>query len=106
MKTFFAIRHKPTGHFLPEHGSRKGRGGYTNDEPDATKPPRMFEHRRHAKGALDWWLKGIAGMKRSYSLYSKYDDVDEEIQTIESLPHRKAEDMEIVEVRVILLRVE
>lgn len=98
MKTeFFAIRHKPTGHYLPEHGSRKGRGGYTNDEPDPNKPPRMFASKHHAESALIWWLKGIVGV--SYH-YDSYDGDYDEIKTMEPMPHRKAEDMEIVPVRV------
>lgn len=96
---FFAIRYKPTGHFLPEHGSRKGRGGYTNDEPDPDKPPRLFIKKHFAKCALDWWLKGIAGVKYNYS---EFDDEHNEIKTMEPMPHRKAEDMEIVKVRVVV----
>ena len=91
--TFLAIKHIPTGHFLPEYGSRKGRGGYTNDEPQNISmfPPRIFRTRTAAINALRWWLEGISAA--TYSWEGEYDGCTQRRQS-----HRKAEEMKIVEV--------
>lgn len=96
MIKFFAIQHIPTGHFLPEYGSRKGRGGYTKDEPQALAdfPPRIFRNQTAATNALRWWLEGKAIVKFDYyegdfiGIVSKHQ------------PHRKAEEMRIVEIEI------
>lgn len=77
---FFAIRHVPTGGFLPQG---KGRG-YTHDAPSLTRPPRLFEQVSAAERALTWWLKG---------------QVEWDFHITEA-PHRRAEDMEIVQIEL------
>ncbi len=56
----WAIRHKPTGKFLPQSNNK--RHGYTHDEPgiveSGNRCPRLFGREQDAKTALTWWLKG------------------------------------------------
>ncbi|KGM36182.1 hypothetical protein [Inquilinus limosus] len=95
MITLYAIQHKPTGHFLP--ASNRKRRGYTNDKPkDPLKvPPRLFRRKGDAKNALRWWLKGITHV----SYVGSYDDYNEDWHT-KPAPDRKAEEMEVVPMRL------
>ena len=57
--TFYAIRHKPTGFYLPEPGGRLGRGGsHVNPTDPTIQPPRIWHNRLGARNALSMWLKG------------------------------------------------
>lgn len=96
---YFAIRHKPSGGFLPTFGSRKGRGGFTHDEPSTVTPPRLFSRRQAASAALTHWLKG----KLTVSQYQGYDGDYDESWNYKPILSRKAEDMEIVEVTIRVL---
>ena len=93
--TFLAIKHTPTGYFLPEYGSRKGRGGYTKDEPQDINlfPPRIFRTKAAAINALRWWLEGKS--TATYDCFGEYDGLTQKAQ-----PHRKAEEMKIIEVKI------
>lgn len=99
---YYAIRHKPTGGFLPQ-GNKKRRGGFTNDEPvlATVRPPRLFMKPHHAADALRWWLEG-----RYYERIAppSAPDLecsgDVELHCVEQ-PARKAEDMEIVPLTVL-----
>ena len=95
-KTFHAIQHIPTGQCLPELGSRKGRGGYTGDEPDGSFPPRMFTRSRDAAAALRWWLQGHAQID--------YDYETGDILGIRSssVEGRNSEDMRIIQVTMAI----
>jgi hypothetical protein len=84
---FYAIRHKPTGHFLPQP-PHMGRG-FTHTEPTDKHPPRLHSSLNSAKQALGWWLEGKAN---NYG-----DDADLRIKPV---PSRKPKDMEIVECTV------
>lgn len=86
----YAIRHKPTGHYLPNR--RRGKG-YTFDEPEKDCIPRLFTHTVHAKKALACWLEGKWKCIHDYTA----DDYD---MIVERIPHRQADEMEIVEVRL------
>lgn len=83
---FYAIRQISTGHFMPNYGSRKGRGGWTNDTPQSMSEvaPRLFVKRHLAATALKWWLKG-----------ETWQDIGGG-QTTRACPERQASDMEIV----------
>jgi hypothetical protein len=72
---FYAIRHKPTGDYLPANP----RSGNTTVNPSPYQPPRLFRHESKARCALNWWLKGIYGSRQ---------------------PFRHAVDMEIVEMKL------
>ena len=53
---FYAIRHIPSGDFVPAGG--KGAGGHTKQPPSPTRPPRLFETLGAARKALTAYLKG------------------------------------------------
>lgn len=90
-KLFLAIRHNPTGAFLPNV-----RGyGFTATEPDPESPPRLFIRQSSASQALNYWLQGE---------HRETGDNDfNETVTLKVIakPHRKRSDMEIVEVEII-----
>lgn len=61
MKQVFAIRHKPSGFYLPEPEGYGGRGGSFVKPVDCSGDgpnPRIFKHMRSAKAALNQWLRG------------------------------------------------
>lgn len=87
-KFFFAIKHKPSGGFLPQMSSY----GFTRCEPSLIEPPRLFPKMGPARQALDRWLKG--------EWYEKFAS-DEEISIeVVARPDRRAADMEIVEIEL------
>jgi hypothetical protein len=92
----FAIRHKPSGLFLPPPFGRSGRGG-SHSEP-AEGLPRIFLERRRAEFALRAWLQGkyVRTFIPSNEFGGEEDRVD-----LEPQPHRKAEEMEIVEFALV-----
>lgn len=100
----WAIRHKPTGRFLPQSSSK--RHGYTHDEPaimeDSNICPRLFGRVQDAKTALTWWLKGETMGKwvgGSYlNVFGEHDDDFDFEWSTQAREDRKAEDMEVVEI--------
>lgn len=92
--TYFAIRHKPSGRYLPELPGQ--RGGYTHLEPRAWHlgPIRLFTNKRNVRLALRAWLCGKLHVRRSYGNFEENDIVEAETEPV---PSRKAEEMEIVE---------
>jgi len=85
----FAIRHKPTGGFLPEVGR-----SYTHSEPSTTRIPRLFNSKGGAKCALTWWLMGATTVQVKYgSVYE--DEICPSWDTVPK-PHRIGPDMEVV----------
>lgn len=99
---FFAIRHKPTGGFMPQAATR--RGGFTHDEPSVHFPPRMFTREQDAKCALTWWLKGVTSVTAGYNGWDgDYDEQwDTKMPTVDSewMAERTAEDFEVVKVEI------
>jgi len=96
----WAIRHKPTGLFLPEL-HKPVRGGYTHTEPTSMseRPLRLFITERGAKNALWWWLGGPVSVRiRSFDTSDGFD-TDEQWSTTKK-PERKAEDMEVIQVEL------
>lgn len=95
---YYAIRHKD-GRFMPNYGTRKGRGGWTNDEPQwpSKVPPRLFIGHQYAAAALREWLKGAQYqvIVRTGSFEGVDDDYDIRIRP---RPDRRTEDMSIVRV--------
>lgn len=100
MKSMWAIRHKPTNHYLPSPKGHSGRGGSFVDPVDTeVTNPRLFPSERAAKAALTSWLKGMHegewewgdsewGGRYKYCIG----------YTIVPVPNRKRQDMEIVEI--------
>lgn len=102
----WAIRHIPTGGYLPEVGPRMG---YTGTEPEPMQngafSPRLFAAKHHAGMALTWWLKGIT--TRTYYGGGWQEDADEKWETIMPVSDeyvtyvdRRPEDFEIVEMHM------
>lgn len=63
LHTMYAIRHKPSGHFLPNPKGKIGRGGsfvhpVEPMEGDLTTYPRLFVTKRGAQCCLTQWLRG------------------------------------------------
>lgn len=90
---FFAIRHKPSGGFLPQ-SDRSRRGGFTHTVPTTYLPPRLFASMGAAKAALTWWLKGETSVHISRSYEGEYD----EDWSTSPRPDRRTEEMEVVPV--------
>ena len=98
----YAIRHKPSGGYLPRPNGHAGRGG-SHVEPRVFKDgsghiPRMFPTMAGAKAALGQWLRGKHKGIREYE-DGYYYTVGADIVPC---PDRKREDMEIVTVEVTL----
>lgn len=101
MIPIYAIRHRPSGKFLPQPVGRYGRGGSFVEPADPTiHAPRFFTSMTTAKIVLNYWLKGE--FHHSSGVYYDHEgnpDYDEGIE-IRYMAHRKAGDMEIVEFRL------
>jgi len=91
MNSFFAIRHRPTGRFLPALNSY----GFTRCEPSATDPPRLFSRQSSASQALNWWLEGEVYEVIQEDLDSPGPERSVSLRTFRR-PNRKRDDMEIV----------
>ena len=101
MKSMWAIRHKPTNHYLPSPKGHSGRGGSFVDpvDPNVTSP-RLFITQLAAKRALIAWLRGKHEGAYDFE-YSDYDNKSYQVcvgYVVVPVPSRKAEDMEIVEI--------
>ncbi len=90
---FYAIKHIPTGGYLPSRERR----GHTHEEPKTGCVPRLFPKRSSAHLALVAWLKG--DWKESHSTDSYTGEWDMDV-TIRPRPHRKAQEMIIVPIKL------
>ena len=93
----FAIRHRPTGRFLPQPQGRGGRG-FTHVEPreytgEPHTIPRLFPSRKNAHLALKEWCKG-----KMYRDASMDGDEDFERRPVKG---RNFSDMEIIPMALI-----
>jgi len=88
---YLAIRHKPSGGFLP---STRGYG-FTREEPCCDRPPRLFVRSTSATQALNYWLEG--------EHYEGGEDAESGALTLKVIPkpHRRREDFEIVEIELV-----
>lgn len=92
----FAIRHMPTGHYLPPGRGNNGRGS-TYCEPVAVSVislPRLFHSKGAAERALRAWCKGVWEGER--------DDGYSYVGNIRPVASRKFADMEIVPITILL----
>lgn len=101
-KTFYMIRHKTNGTWLPNAHGRGGRGG-THQEPTINRPPRLFTKRQHANATLRWWLTGICAVR--YGGLTGWDErePDEEWYTKEPPSPRVKEEWEVAKIQVVML---
>lgn len=94
---FYAVRHKPSGKFLPV--VETGKRGATHVSITDKRPPRLFKTGQHAASALRHWLAGRQSI--TYERNSSwFGEDDSEVHHTEPVPERKAKEMEIVRVRV------
>ena len=91
----YAIRQKSTGLFIPRLEPSKRRGG-SFLEPSDEREPRFFPSKISARNTLSNWLKGHHVTK-----YMEYDGGEESYTDTVFQPHRKKEDMEIVEFELV-----
>lgn len=98
--TFWFIRHKPSGHYLPEPTGRMRRGGsHTEPVSPDQKQPRVFMSELSAKRALSSWLRGKVHRNKGYDSYTGDYWEDNEIVPV---PSRKKDEMEIVNATMVL----
>lgn len=93
--TVWAIRHKPTGYFLPEVHRGGGRPIDAEPEPPTKVAPRVFGRLRPAQIALSYWLNGNASCQ--------YGDEGERLDRPYRAGNlRRREDMEVVPLELII----
>lgn len=109
--TLYAVRHKPTGFYIPRPQRTDGRGGSFTEPFNFADPtsngksrrtannaqPRFFTEERAAKIFLNAWLQGRWKCHRG----GEWDDYYEETYPVKD-PNRIAGDMEIVPVQITL----
>jgi len=90
----FAIRHKPTGKYLPSGRGFNGRGMTWSSPvaPSAVRLPRVFHTHKSARISLTYWMKG--------KIEGQNDDGYAYPGNIRPAPDRVFEDMEIVPITV------
>jgi len=100
----YAIRHIPSGGYLPP--LPKGyRYGFTHVEPTTARAPRIFDTERSAANALAAWLRGRA-TRPCPSPNQLFEGTVITAPLYEPTPYRRAEDMEVVPMRLLDTRVE
>jgi hypothetical protein len=101
----YAIKHIPTGYYIPEPEGRAGRGGSHTEPHPNSNDARLFKTERSAKLFLGSWLKGKYVADRGYSAGHPGNDWEqdywEEIHIVPQ-PNRKREDMEIIKLEILL----
>lgn len=101
MRPLYALRHKITGHYLPEPKGRMGRGGSYTEPSDCSGDwpnPRLFQSRLSAQRALTAWLMG----KHKADLYYEDGSYYQDGVTVIPVPERRKEEWEIVSFQLIL----
>ena len=92
----YAVRHKPSGLFIPRLETGKRRGG-SRLEPSNEREPRLFFNKISVRAFLSNWLQG----KMELHSYQDYEGTNDTYTKVIPQPHRKKEDMEIVEFDLI-----
>lgn len=102
----YAIRHKPTGNWMPARMYRTARAGWSNWEPAETRPgylphdpnPRVFFTAQSARNALTMWLLGAwkRGTYQEGDWETGYYTADGDPEPHKPDAPRNRDDMEIV----------
>ena len=92
----YAVRQKSTGWFIPILKRGYKRGG-SHSEPTADQPPRIFPSKLSARSFLGNWLQGI----HENDFHIDWNGNEEGGIKVTPQPHRKKEDMEIVEFNLV-----
>jgi len=94
---FYAIKHSPTGKYLPNSLGKKGRGG-THVEPMCFPHcPRLFSRRQDASTSLTWWLRGKVTVHITSGGSYDCGEYDEDWR-VKEMANRKKEEFEIVKI--------
>ena len=96
MTVLWAIKHKPSGHYLPRIPGKHG-GTYVEPEPVDRGRIRLFREESHAKCALKWWLAGHTYVVWFAGSFDEDGDADWRTKPV---PGRCADDMAIVRVEL------
>ena len=91
----YAVRHKPSGLFIPRLKTGSRRGG-SHLEPSSDREPRLFFNKISARSFLSNWLQG----KFKNSTFYTEDGFEPYLEIIPQ-PHRKKGEMEIVEFNLV-----
>lgn len=91
----WGIRHKPTGHFMPEPmGFNKTGSSFWNPTDGQAKMVRLFNSRKAAKACLTQWLRGEHHADYDYEDGCRYVyGID-----VKPMKDRIADHMEVVEI--------
>lgn len=101
MKLWF-VRHKPTGHYIPEPKGRNGRGGSFLEPSSNKDDARIFRSELSAKRFIGAWLKGQYHHSSSVGYdYEGNPDYYEDVSIV-PVPSRIREDMKIIMKEIIL----
>lgn len=98
----YAIRHRISGQWLPDasHKSRGHRRGSSWTEPAPGVMPRLFKRPGDAHGFLTVWARG--GQKAITERTGTWQGEDDHtVIKVTPMPHRKAEDFEVVALRLV-----
>lgn len=105
--TYFVIRHKASGKFMPQL-SGKGYTAWTPVHPNKDEEwpqalvPRLFHTKAAATAAASHWYRGIAYSGTEYNEFTgDYNKSGEVIYSPQS--HRKQGDLEVLEVELKLV---
>lgn len=99
----FAIRHKPTGRFMPIRMFRTSSRGFSYWEPTETRPgylpydrnPRLFYSRQSAINAITMWSMGQ--WENAPTACGPFDEPERELAPMQPDVDRRRDDLEIVE---------
>ncbi len=100
INTFYMVRHKHNGTWLPGGLGKGGRGG-THQEATNDRPPRLFSKRQHANAALRWWLEGICIVRYTGISTGWNEEIEQEWLTKVPPTPRIDEDWEVVEIQIL-----
>src|SRR5882672_9055745 len=92
----YCVRQKSTGLFIPRLETGKRRGG-SHLEPSNEREPRIFHSVHAARSFLGCWFQGIF----KNDTFMTTDGEENNGLTVVPQPHRKKDDMEIVEFECI-----
>ncbi|MDR5839369.1 hypothetical protein [Caballeronia sp. LZ034LL] len=107
MKLLYAIRHKPTGFFIPDPDRIQWRASHlqpvdcSGDGPN----PRLFHTELSAKRALSAWLQGRWKAELEWESTDEYGSgfYYQSLPVPTPIPDRVKEDMEVVPIRLELV---
>ena len=98
--TYYAIKHVPTGNYLPQLRKKRGHS-HSEPLPLDKAVPRLHRTVRTAKVALWYWLRGAWVEEWGNSDWESGGGREYEGNVAVKKPERKREEMEIVPMHVL-----